>query len=123
MGRASRVGDGRPRGVGPQDAAERVSAPAREPAPGTRLSGPDLQEEVGSVSPDTPCREQPDLLVDSSRTTPLKKKTTAAKALCARCPVSLAIASDYRDGIWGGLTVDERDQLARERATAIADEN
>ncbi|MFF9364485.1 WhiB family transcriptional regulator [Streptomyces griseoluteus] len=128
MGRASRVGDGRPRGVGPQDAAERVPAPAGEPAPGTRLSGPDLQEEIGSVSPDTPCREQPDLLVDFSRTTPLKKKTTAAKALCTRCPVSdactdYAIANDYRDGIWGGLTVDERDQLARERATAIADEN
>ncbi|MFJ4031526.1 WhiB family transcriptional regulator [Streptomyces griseoluteus] len=75
-----------------------------------------------------PCREQPDLFVDSSRTTPLKKKTTAAKALCARCPVSdactdFAIPNDYRDGIWGGLTVDERDQLARERATAIADEN
>ncbi|GHF35025.1 WhiB family transcriptional regulator [Streptomyces griseoluteus] len=60
---------------------------------------------------------------------PLKKKTTAAKALCARCPVSdactaFAIGNDSRDGIWGGgLTVDERDQLARERATAIADEN
>ncbi|MFE5190057.1 WhiB family transcriptional regulator [Streptomyces sp. NPDC056628] len=82
------------------------------------------------VNPDTPCREQPDLLVDSSRTTPLKKKTTAAKALCTRCPLSdactdYAIANDYRDGIWGGLTVDERDQLTRERASAIAiaDEN
>ncbi|MGV9574447.1 WhiB family transcriptional regulator [Streptomyces nigra] len=75
-------------GVGPQDAAERVPSSAREPAPGTRLSGPDLQEEVGLVNPDTPYREQPDLLVDASRTTPLKKKTTAAKALCTHCPLS-----------------------------------
>ncbi|MFD7389296.1 WhiB family transcriptional regulator [Streptomyces sp. NPDC059852] len=63
-----------------------------------------------------------------SRTTPLKKKTTAAKALCTRCALSdactdYAIANASRDGIWGGLTVDERDQLTRERATAIADEN
>ncbi|WP_333754161.1 WhiB family transcriptional regulator [Streptomyces sp. IBSBF 3352] len=47
-----------------------------------------LEEEVGLVNPDTPYREQPDLLVDASRTTPLKKKTTAAKALCTRCPLS-----------------------------------
>ncbi|MEV6667077.1 WhiB family transcriptional regulator [Streptomyces nigra] len=46
------------------------------------------------VNPDTPCREQPDLLVDASRTTPLKKKTTAAKALCTRCPLSDA-CTDY----------------------------
>ncbi|WP_107096688.1 WhiB family transcriptional regulator [Streptomyces sp. JHA19] len=81
-------------GVGPQDAAKRVPVSTREPPPSTRLSGPDLQEEVGLVNPDTPCREQPDLLVDASRTTPLKKKTTAAKALCTHCPLSDA-CTDY----------------------------
>lgn len=65
-------------GAGPQDAAARAPAPAREPAPGTHLSGPDPQDEVRLVNPGTPCREQPDLLVDAIRTTPLKKKTTAA---------------------------------------------
>ncbi|MFD6312029.1 MULTISPECIES: WhiB family transcriptional regulator [Streptomyces] len=94
MGRASRVEDSRPTGVDPQDAAKRVPASTREPAPGTRPSGPDLQEEVGLVNPNTPYREQPDLLVDASRTTPLKKKTTAAKALCTRCPLSDA-CTDY----------------------------
>ncbi|MFF0092755.1 WhiB family transcriptional regulator [Streptomyces canus] len=73
--------------------------------------------------PETPCKERPELFVDSSRTTPLKETTNAAKALCARCPVrqactDYAIDNDYRDGIWGGLTVDERDQLARERVAA-----
>ncbi|MGV9240212.1 hypothetical protein [Streptomyces nigra] len=47
------------------------------------------------VNPDTPCREHPDLLVDTSRTTPLKKKTTAAKALYTRCPLSDAACTDY----------------------------
>ncbi|MEU2588990.1 WhiB family transcriptional regulator [Streptomyces avermitilis] len=84
---------------------------------------PHFLDAVPTHSPHTPCREQPDLFVDSSRTTPLKEKTTQAKTLCGRCPVrdactDYAIANDYRDGIWGGLTVNERDQLARERATA-----
>ncbi|MFF4726404.1 WhiB family transcriptional regulator [Streptomyces mirabilis] len=84
---------------------------------------PYFLDAVPTHSPDTPCRERPDLFVDSSRTTPLKEKTTAAKALCARCPVrdactDYAIANDYRDGIWGGLTVDERDQRAQARVTA-----
>lgn len=67
--------------------------PRGNPLPHTP-SGPALQEEIGLVNPDTPCREQPDLLVDASRTTPLKKKTTAAKALCTRCPLSDA-CTDY----------------------------
>ncbi|PWI16034.1 hypothetical protein DI272_19070 [Streptomyces sp. Act143] len=84
---------------------------------------PHFLDAVPSTQPATPCKDRPDLFVDSSRTTPQKDKTTAAKALCARCPVraactDYAIANDFRDGIWGGLTVDERDQLARDRTTA-----
>ncbi|MEV7451399.1 WhiB family transcriptional regulator [Streptomyces nigra] len=88
VGRASRVGHSQPRGADPRDTAARVPRICAGTSSRTRLSGPDLQEEVGLVNPDTPCREQPDLLVDASRTTPLKKKTTAAKALCTRCPLS-----------------------------------
>jgi WhiB family redox-sensing transcriptional regulator len=70
---------------------------------------------------DTPCRQHPHLFVDSKRTTPLKDDTAAAKELCDRCPVrtqclEYAIVNDFRDGIWGGLTAAERDDLARSRA-------
>ncbi|WP_374207332.1 WhiB family transcriptional regulator [Streptomyces sp. FB2] len=59
---------------------------------------------------------------------PAQEEEDRSQGLCTRCPLSdactdYAIANDYRDGIWGGLTVDERDQLTRERATVIADEN
>lgn len=69
--------------------------------------------------PETPCKERPDLFVDSSRATPLKEQTEKARTYCARCPVreacaDYAITNDFRDGIWGGLTVDERDLLARQ---------
>ncbi|MEU6595069.1 WhiB family transcriptional regulator [Streptomyces sp. NPDC046881] len=73
--------------------------------------------------PVTPCKDRPDLFVDSSRIIPLKPVRDAAKELCARCPVrdactDYAIANDLRDGIYGGLTVDERDAQVRDRITA-----
>ncbi|MFI2434716.1 WhiB family transcriptional regulator [Streptomyces sp. NPDC018693] len=73
--------------------------------------------------PETPCKERPDLFVDSSRAIPLKPARDAAKERCARCPVreacaDYAIDNGIRDGIYGGLTVDERDQRARQQATA-----
>jgi WhiB family redox-sensing transcriptional regulator len=42
----------------------------------------------------------------------------AAKALCAGCPVraecqTYAFASDERDGIWGGLSPDQRRKARR----------
>jgi len=45
----------------------------------------------------------------------------AAKAICAGCPVrrqclSCALRADIRDGIWGGLTEDERRRLRRNPA-------
>jgi WhiB family redox-sensing transcriptional regulator len=76
---------------------------------------------VTGAWPDTPCKESPELFVDSSRTTPLKEKRDQAKELCALCSVreacaDYAIDNGLRDGIYGGLTVDERD--ARERSAA-----
>ncbi|MFD0209170.1 WhiB family transcriptional regulator [Streptomyces hirsutus] len=84
---------------------------------------PHFLDNVPGPWPETPCHERPDLFVHSSRTTPLKEAATQAKTLCAQCPVreacaTYAIRNDYRDGIWGGLTADERDQLAREQAAA-----
>jgi WhiB family transcriptional regulator, redox-sensing transcriptional regulator len=44
----------------------------------------------------------------------------AAKAVCAACPVrrqclECALSADIRDGIWGGLTEDERRRERRYR--------
>jgi WhiB family redox-sensing transcriptional regulator len=46
-----------------------------------------------------------------------------AKAICATCPVreaclEWAMASRQEDGVWGGLTGDERRRLRRRRRTA-----
>ncbi|MEU7323348.1 WhiB family transcriptional regulator [Streptomyces griseoviridis] len=81
---------------------------------------PHFLDHVTGAWPDTPCKERPELFVDSSRLTPLKENRNAAKTLCYRCPVredcaDYAIDNDFRDGIWGALTVDERDALARSR--------
>lgn len=67
--------------------------------------------------PDTPCRESPHLFVDASRKTPLKHVVEDAKRLCDRCPVrdacrDYAIANDEQDGVWGGMTPDERAEYA-----------
>ncbi|MER7739979.1 WhiB family transcriptional regulator [Streptomyces sp. NPDC096538] len=72
--------------------------------------------------PDTPCREAPHLFVDNHKT-PTLERTTEAKKLCATCPVRAgcadhAIDNDLRDGIYGGLTIAERDALVRERIAA-----
>ncbi|CAL9535109.1 WhiB family transcriptional regulator [Streptomyces sp. enrichment culture] len=72
--------------------------------------------------PDTPCRNAPHLFVDN-RSTPAAERTKEAKALCAGCPVRTACAdhairNGIRDGIYGGLTIAERDAVVRERAAA-----
>ncbi|GGT45224.1 WhiB family transcriptional regulator [Streptomyces chromofuscus] len=80
---------------------------------------PHFLNDVTGPWPHSPCKERPELFADSSRTTPVKEKRDQAKALCACCPVREACAdhaidNDFRDGIWGGLTVDERDERARQ---------
>ncbi|MFF5968187.1 WhiB family transcriptional regulator [Streptomyces collinus] len=84
---------------------------------------PHFLNDIPGSWPETPCKERPDLFVDSSRHTPLKDDLTTAKALCDRCPVreacaDYAIDNGYRDGVWGGLTIAERDARARERIAA-----
>ncbi|MFJ5037995.1 WhiB family transcriptional regulator [Streptomyces parvulus] len=81
---------------------------------------------VPGLWPETPCKDRPHLFVDSSRATPLRDQTDHAKALCAGCPVreacaDYAIDNDFRDGIWGGLTVAERDKRHRARAEEATD--
>ncbi len=47
----------------------------------------------------------------------------AAKAVCGRCPVAAdcldyALATGQKHGIWGGLSVNQRRRLARQRDAA-----
>lgn len=83
---------------------------------------PHFLDHLPDRCPDTPCREYPTLFVDSARKAPLKADTEDAKRLCSFCPVreecrDYAIANDETDGIWGGLTPDERDTYARTSTT------
>lgn len=60
---------------------------------------------------------------DSFFTDNEEKPETAAKRVCAACPVRencllYAIANNERHGVWGGLTPDERDAEARRRGLA-----
>jgi WhiB family redox-sensing transcriptional regulator len=56
---------------------------------------------------------------DAERGPRRRARESAAKALCAVCPVvqeclnhALTVREPY--GVWGGLTINERDQLLRE---------
>jgi WhiB family redox-sensing transcriptional regulator len=56
---------------------------------------------------------------DAERGPRRRAREAAAKALCAVCPViqecrshALAVREPY--GVWGGLTINERDQLLRQ---------
>jgi len=60
------------------------------------------------------CRDaQPELFFPSGTGSSLRMQTDQAKAVCHGCPVvdrclGFALASDETEGIWGGLTTQER---------------
>ena len=59
-----------------------------------------------------------DLFFPIGTTGPAVKRINEAKAVCARCPVSAtcllwAVEAGVEDGIWGGLTEDERRAMKR----------
>jgi WhiB family redox-sensing transcriptional regulator len=60
---------------------------------------------------------------DAERGPSRRAREAAAKALCAVCPVvqqcldhALAVREPY--GVWGGLSISERENLLRHRRTA-----
>lgn len=74
--------------------------------------------------------EAPELFFPVSESGPALKQISAAKAVCARCPVRdaclrYALATGQGPGIWGGLTEGERRdlryraRLAARRAQAV----
>ncbi|TWP36787.1 WhiB family transcriptional regulator [Leekyejoonella antrihumi] len=68
------------------------------------------------------CRhENPELFFPISSSGPAEDQTAHAKSICAQCPVReicLQVALGYAEdeGIWGGMTAQERRELLRERA-------
>lgn len=74
------------------------------------------REPVGEWAKDAACRGMDPALFHSG----IGKVTLDAKKVCARCPVKQAcgdhaLLQDEYDGLWGGLTADERKQLRRLR--------
>ena len=65
----------------------------------------------------------PDLFFPISGAGLALKQVTRAKAICARCPIqqeclSYALAAGPIQGVWGGMTEEERRSLARRRRRA-----
>lgn len=73
------------------------------------------------------CREaDPDLFFAPDRESPVARleRERRAKAVCARCAVrepclQWALATNERNGVWGGLGEEERLELKRSRVRTI----
>jgi len=67
--------------------------------------------------------EDPELFFAIGNSDPALRQIESAKAVCRRCEVmetclSWAIESRQDDGVWGGLSADERRALKRRNARA-----
>lgn len=76
--------------------------------------------------PGTPCREYPDRFMDAAKRVPPREAVEEARLLCAGCPVRTAcldhaVTNGETEGVWGGLTPDERVDYARNRTTTPED--
>ena len=70
-------------------------------------------------------REDPELFFPIGSSGPAVEQTAEAKAVCGRCPVvarclTWALESGQNDGVWGGLSEDERRALKRRDARVRA---
>jgi WhiB family redox-sensing transcriptional regulator len=62
--------------------------------------------------------EDPELFFPVGTSGPALRDVTAAKRVCARCPVtdeclSFALSNGQASGVWGGTCEEERDALLR----------
>lgn len=67
------------------------------------------------------CADNPDLHFPVGNTGPALRQIEAAKAVCRRCPVmeqcqQWALTTRQKDGVWGGLSEDERTSILRRAA-------
>ena len=73
------------------------------------------------------CRgHDPELFFPVSETGPSREQADRAKAVCRTCPVVFdclqwAIDAAIRDGVWGGLTAQQRRHLTRNRRSQAAE--
>ena len=77
-------------------------------------------EKLGKVG----CEEAPDAFFIDEGDPNVRYKTKVAKEICSHCPIRFlcleyALESKERHGIWGGMSVPERDSL-RKRRQAVA---
>lgn len=71
-------------------------------------------EKLGKVG----CEEAPDAFFIDEGDPNVRYKTKVAKEICSHCPIRLlcleyALESKERHGIWGGMSVPERNVLKR----------
>jgi WhiB family transcriptional regulator, redox-sensing transcriptional regulator len=72
------------------------------------------------------CRDvDPELFFPVGTSGPAVAQTSRAKAVCARCPVSVeclewVLATGQATGVWGGLSEDERRARSRRSARGRA---
>ncbi|MFC7846330.1 WhiB family transcriptional regulator [Streptomyces sp. NPDC001046] len=64
--------------------------------------------------------EDPELFFPVGTAGPAVRDVTAAKRVCARCPVTdacltYALSNGQASGVWGGTCEEERDALLRKR--------
>lgn len=69
---------------------------------------------------DVPCQQAPDVFFIDKGDHQGPEKIRMSKQLCDSCPLRLlcleyALEAKERDGIWGGLTYNERKALKRNR--------
>jgi WhiB family transcriptional regulator, redox-sensing transcriptional regulator len=67
----------------------------------------------------------PELFFPISYSGPALRQVARAKAICARCPIqqeclSYALDAGSIQGVWGGMTEEERRRLARRKRRAQA---
>src|SRR5215467_6772197 len=65
----------------------------------------------------------PELFFPISYSGPALRQVAQAKAICARCPIQreclrYALDAGYIQGVWGGMTEEERRRLARRERRA-----
>ena len=78
-----------------------------------------LVEHINSEG-SVPCEQAPDMFFIDHEDHNGPEKMKISKALCANCPVQLicleyALEASEQEGIWGGLTRNERKALKRSR--------
>jgi WhiB family redox-sensing transcriptional regulator len=80
-----------------------------------------LARQIRETQTPPPCEDSPDLFYPDGFEALTRSAIKAAKEICIGCPyrkacLDYALTAQEQYGIWGGLTVEERNQLLRPRS-------